>query len=372
MIVGKGIHRWCRRFKRRHPVPWWGHLVFMMAFAPGYVFLLGLDAMAAPDIASRVVIVSAQLLCFYLAILVLLPRAFRYGRGPWATAGWVIVYLVLDFAVVAGFLLAISLASGALRFHWEERGEWVADILNLSAVAVATCYLAGLGSVVYQLIAQGVIFYRYQQKSRRLLDRKRTSIAALELEWRRLQLDPHLMAGLLARIRLMSQTDPEKLWQAMNRIISIMQYYCSVPPTAAAVPLSEELTQVRNFIALQELGRSKIHIRLQVTEEVLERPIVPMLLLMLVENQVKHGMLTDPAAPAFLQVVGGDEADSMHILAVNRLSEMPARSRSRSTGLGQKLIESRLADTYPNGYAFRYGLDQNNHYRVAICIRFSN
>lgn len=372
MAAASRTRRWYRRFKRRHPVPLWAHLAFVIAFVPGYVFLLGLDAMAAPDIASRVVIVVAQFLCFYLAILFLLPRAFRYRRDPWATAGWLIAYLVLDFVLVSCFLLAISLGSGALRFHWDERGYWVGDIINLSAVAVATCYLAGLAAITYQLAAQSILFYRHRENFRKLLDQKRTTIQALELEWLRLQLDPHLIAGLLSRIRLMSQKDPEELWKAMNRVIAIMQYYCSIPPTAAVVPLGEEVAQVKNFLALQELGRSKLYIRVHIAEEVLSVWIVPMLLLMLVENQVKHGVLGDPMAPALLQVSPCANLDGLQIVTLNHIPKSYAERKTISTGLGQKLIESRLAQTYPNQYQFRYGRDDSGRYRVEVCIHMSD
>lgn len=372
MVVVSEIRRWYRRSKRRHPVPLWAHLAFVAAFIPGYLFLLGLDDMGAPDMATKLVIVLAQFLCFYLAIFVLLPRAFRYHRRMLATGVSLMGYLILDFVLVSLFLLAISLGSGALRLHWEARGRWVYDIANLPAIAVATCYFAGVAGVVYQVTAQSILLNQHKANLRKLVDRKRVAIQALELEWRRLQLDPHLMAGLLSRIRLMSQKDPEKMWKAMNRVIAIMQYYCSIPPSSPFVPLKEELKQVANFLALQELGRSKMYIHLQVADEVLNEPVIPMLLLMLVENQVKHGVVSDSATPAVLRVSRGAEDEGLCILARNAVRHAIDEQELASTGLGQRIIQSRLEESFPDRHDFRFGLDSEGRFRVEIAIQLDN
>ncbi|WP_177181077.1 histidine kinase [Parapedobacter koreensis] len=363
----KRIRIWCKRLKRRHPLPWWGHVCFVAAYVPGYLFFLELDEMAAPDATSKLVIAALQLFFFYTAILLLLPLAFRYRRGPMATAAWMMIYLVLDFLVVAVFLFAISVGSGAIQLYWDEGGDWLYDVINFPAVAVATCYLAGLASVIYQLIAQGLIFYHHRANLTVLVDRKQAAIRALELEWRRLQLDPHLMAGLLSRIRLMAHRDPMYTWKALNKTIAIMQYYCSISPATPVIPLAEEVKQVRNFLAMETLGHPDSYFRLQVADEALPCTIIPMLLLMLVKNQIKHGVLHDRQTPAVLCVSTCHGGNCLHIITLNGINRSP-RTEFQDTGIGQKNIRYRLAHYYPGRYIFRSGEDADGRYRVEICI----
>ena len=362
------IYRWQRRFRRRHPIPWWIHVAIILAFAPAYMLYLSFAEVSVPDTASKLAIGCIQLLFFYIAIICLLPRAFRYKRKTWLSAIWVLVYLLVDLLVVISLLAAVSVATGAADIHWDEGGEWVVDIINLYAVMVPTFYFTGAISISYQVVAQALILYRHHANLKVLIEQKRATIQTLEMDWRRLQLDPHLLAGLLTRIRLMALKDPEQTWKVLNRVIAIMQYYCSIPPAQHAIPITEELAQVKNFLAMEALGKGDIHYKLDTTRLDGIRPvtIIPMLLIMLVKNQAKHGVINDKKYEALMAIA--TVGRHLHIQTQNYMKTVKDRSLTQGTRVGMKNIQSRLSHVHPERFSMRYGPDADGRYQVEIWI----
>lgn len=359
------LQKWIRRFKRRHPIPIWGHALLLGVYIPGYAYLLGMEEMHTPDLISKLLIAGSQVLCFYLAIFVFLPRAFRYKRHPGISALWVVVYLAVVWLLVTALLLAVSLMSGAMRMRWEAGGEWFWDVANFGMLMLMTCYLAMVASLGYQLLAQLLIVNRHQNNLRHLIAHKRAMVTILELEWRRAQLDPHLLAGLLSRVRLMSQLDKENTWKAINRVIAIMRYYCALPPGTDAVPIDEEMEQVENLIALENFGKGSVYVNITYALQNRDRMVIPMLLLMLMENQLKYGIVTDLNAPALLCVSDGDMAGPLFVVTLNHVKKRAKGAATAYGGQGMTNISARLKHYY-HRHQLEYGLDTEGRYRVEM------
>lgn len=369
--VSKRIQRWVRRFRRRHPVPAWVHALVICFYIPVYAYFFGMENMHVPDTRSQAVIATSQLLYFYLAIFIILPRAFRYKRHPAINALWVVIYVVLIWVVISLLLLGISLATGAIQIRWESRGQWLWDIANFGLIALLTCYFAMAASVGYQLVAQLLIVNRHKDNLRQLVAHKRNVVGKLELEWRRAQLDPHMLAGLLTRVRLMSQLDKQTTWKALNRIIHIMRYYCAIPPGTDAVPIEDEMEQVRNLLALEKLGKNKLHYTINYQVQAQGLVIIPMLLLMLVENQLKYGLLTELSAPAVLDISDGRKPNVLSIQTLNRVKKVADGTKNVHSGQGLANISARLKHYYDR-YDFAHGLDDDGRYRVEIALFLGN
>ncbi len=104
------------------------------------------------------------------------------------------------------------------------------------------------------------------------------------------QINPHFMFNSLNNIRGLMLEDVEKSREMITRLSEMLRYSL-IKSNLDVISLSEELENVENYI---ELSKIQLENRLQFDKkidiELLEIKIPPMLIQMLLENAVKHGI----------------------------------------------------------------------------------
>lgn len=164
----------------------------------------------------------------------------------------------------------------------------------------------------------------------------------LELQVLRAQINPHFLFNALNNLRALINEDPARAREMVSRLSNTLRHTLqhSAKPR---VPLADELAVVRDYVALEQLHheeRLRVDWRVDPATEGASLP--PMLLQLLVENAVKHGI----ARTAGGGVVGIDIARDGPLLriAVDNPGEwQPGQPGSAdSTGLGLANLRERL------------------------------
>ena len=339
-----------RRYRRRHPVPAWGHLIWWIIWAPVYYYYFSSFGIDKGSWLNKVILIGTQPALFYIGIWWLLPGATRSGT-PAARGGKSVWVLLLEVAAFLLLLMWISVVRGTLSFSLDFRAGWAFDILNIGEVLFPYVAMTCVLSAAFYL---GMMLFREKQAREylaRVMDKQEHRMLLLNAEWLAAQMDPHLMVSLLTMFRGMSTKDPAILREAMDRVISIMRFYLVRGTAEVPVPVSEELAQVIKLAAITRMQRRKL-LRFSVHTEGHLRGVgvMPMLLLMLTKNMFKYGILDDRSRPARL-TVSRDE-DLLFICAENHVREVPD---VRGTGKGLQYITERLQVFHP-GARFTYGL----------------
>lgn len=180
------------------------------------------------------------------------------------------------------------------------------------------------------------------------------------------QINPHFMFNALNNIRALMLEDVDKARHGLALLAKVLRYSLTAP-SQGLVPLSQELSAVQDFVELAQLQYER---RLQWQRAVapeLEQVLVPaMMLQMLVENAVKHG-IAQVRGGGVLQLTVRAEAQQLRVTVTNpgQLRSPQAQLNGQhtqpathepSTQLGVNNVEQRLALLY--GERAQFSLQQ--------------
>ncbi|PTT88994.1 hypothetical protein DBR42_08695, partial [Pelomonas sp. HMWF004] len=117
---------------------------------------------------------------------------------------------------------------------------------------------------------------------------------ALELQVLRAQVNPHFLFNALNNLRALINEDPVRAREMVSRLSNTLRHTLT-HSARERVPLADELAVVRDYIALEQLHHEdRLRVDWQVDPAALAASVPPMLLQLLVENAIKHGIARTP------------------------------------------------------------------------------
>lgn len=301
---------------------------------------------------------------FYGHAFILLRYAFFKSGKPY------LITLLLIFPEVLWYLGIKVLLDAALSlpartvFNVLHLGKpyWMANLWRgLNFIGLSTAYF----STLYMIHFKDQTHLAEKQ-------RLETAAARLELENRLIsaenaylhhQISPHLLFNTLNFVYNAVEEHSEKAARGIAHLADLMRYALVSTEDQQPVPLLEEIRQAENLIALSRLRFGK-HLVLRFEHDIRADNILvlPLLLITLVENMVKHGSLADPAFPAVIDLKVSRQR--LTLVTVNRKSPAAAYLR---TGTGLKNLKKRLQNHYPSRYRLTID-DLDNTFAVTLKI----
>ena len=117
---------------------------------------------------------------------------------------------------------------------------------------------------------------------------------SLELEVLRAQVNPHFIFNALNNLRALISEDPGRARDMVTRLSNTLRHTL-LHSARERVPLAEELAIVRDYIALEQLHyEERLQVRWRVAPDAESAQVPPMVLQLLVENAIKHGIARTP------------------------------------------------------------------------------
>lgn len=234
------------------------------------------------------------------------------------------VGIVLNTATVA--LIAGILIGGALLLSMDSLQQLVGDIRN---IAIKFGILILFSCLVYNIIYFAL--FSYNQYSVVQIDALKSDRHQLQLQFEALksQLSPHYLFNSLNTISSLIYKDP---MQAENFIRRLAQSYDYILTTnnSRYVTLNEEIEFVHTYnYLLQVRFQNNIHFEINIPDNILDSKIPPLTLQMLVENAVKHNVISSDQ-PLHIYISALDNTD---IKVINTKTEINHNKRSFNIGL---------------------------------------
>ncbi|MES2267483.1 MAG: sensor histidine kinase [Bacteroidota bacterium] len=165
------------------------------------------------------------------------------------------------------------------------------------------------------------------------------------------QISPHLLFNSLNFIYNKVYKESAEAGNSVSLLADLMRYSLVSADDTRTVLLSQEVKQLENLIALCQMRFSgQFYLRVKKSGKLSTTQIIPLILITLVENMMKHGDLGDKNQPALISLELKD----------NRLS-FSTRNKIRNTnlypknGVGLKNIDKRLSNYYQGRYTFLTG-----------------
>jgi len=194
-------------------------------------------------------------------------------------------------------------------------------------------------------------FYSYSmEKENRILILSREKSQA-ELQFLRSQIQPHFLFNVLNDIYAMSLMQSEKTPESILKLSDLMRYVLQ-ESAADVVLIEKEINYIRNYIDLEKLRYSdRFTVDLQVTGDINNFYITPLLLLPFVENAFKHSS-TNEKGGAWIKINLAVNNQQMSLIISNSFDPEVPKQQHVSSGIGIKNVRKRLDILYPGSYTF--------------------
>lgn len=168
------------------------------------------------------------------------------------------------------------------------------------------------------------------------------------------QLNPHFLFNALNNIRFMIQENGEHAEEMIMSLSEVLRYSLE-SSKQDKLPLEKEVGIIERYIDLVKIQfEDRLQFNLDIDKTLHRKLVPPMILQMLIENAVKHGVEQ-------LQNGGVIEVrcfESGGRLMMSVCNDIPKKKRTNTsdTGIGLKNIEQRLRLLYANGASLKHGV----------------
>ncbi|MCC5852516.1 MAG: histidine kinase [Alkalimonas sp.] len=178
--------------------------------------------------------------------------------------------------------------------------------------------------------------------------------AAMELHLLQAQLEPHFFFNTLANMHNLIDLDPDKAKLLLEELTQYLR--ASIPQfRQPRIPLSEEVAIIERYLAIQQIRfGQRLQYRLQIQPEVAEAPVLPMSVLTLVENAIKHG-IEKISQQGLIELTAWQEGQQLRI----QVRDSAAQPLQSQPGTGLNNLQARLEAAYGKYGFFRIQVEDN-------------
>ncbi|GAA4436137.1 histidine kinase [Pontibacter saemangeumensis] len=268
-----------------------------------------------------------QLLIFYFNWYVLIPKYLARNR------------ILLYVTAVLTMLLAVAVLQAP--FDYFVFREFNPGMSTLYSYERLLQYV--LGGLVTTFISSALkVTGNYIRNERRNKELE-TQKLITELAYLKSQVNPHFLFNTLNNIYSLAYKQHPETPDAIMKL-SLLMRYMLYESNDALVSLEKEVDHINNFIDLQKLRlREQTIIRFQVQGDLRGKQIAPMLLMTLVENAFKHGLVSKNEIGIIMNLEVKE--DSLLFSTINNTSSHKKREYG---GIGLENLRRRLNLLYPS------------------------
>lgn len=271
------------------------------------------------------------------------------GR-PALGLAWRIAASVALLAALLHALVYLTI-SASQHWHWIEWPQGRANysprlffLYWLNSAMPLAIWAAGWVSV------QALGRYRQGELSRL---RAEAATSALKLDVLRARLNPHFVFNALNNLRALINEDTDRARTLVTQLSNTLRHALD-HGDAPTVPLRRELAVIDDYLSIEQVHyEQRLTVERDIEAAALDASLPPMLLQLLVENAIKHGIARTPGGGS-LTLSARLEAGQLRLCVSN-----PGRLQrtERSQGVGLAYLRTRLAQGLPGAH---FGLDERD------------
>lgn len=280
-----------------------------------------------------------------------------------------------SFLVIAEILFFISYL---LLIYID--GYWIAPLLHLGMTPppfqlhhfLIECFWIFF---MYSYFSFGYYFARQTIKKERELriaeaNKLQADHNTLKAEYAflRSQINPHFLHNTLNFFYAKSLGFSKDLSDGILTLSEIMRYSLeNEDSNNGKVLLTREVDNIKKVIKINQLRFSnRLNVDLSVSGDTNTVRIIPLILITLIENALKHGELTNPLYPVAIRIEVGEDDQVLYFSIFNRKKTGPKES---GHGIGMDNVRKRLDRIYGENYRLNV-TDEKELYTVELFVRF--
>jgi len=204
-------------------------------------------------------------------------------------------------------------------------------------------------------LAVGYFTFKKSVRSMQEKNELEKSLIQAETSFLKTQFNPHFIFNVLSYMYSKAATTSEELSNAIELLSEIMRYSMKDTSPTDKVSLTDELNHIENFIELNRMRfDNDMYVEFTVEGDLLTKRIVPLILISLVENAFKHGLLNDPENPLIICLRA--KPKEIEFLIQNKKKPQNSNSKPVSHGIGNENVRKRLELAY--GKKFKQEIEE--------------
>jgi len=222
--------------------------------------------------------------------------------------------------------------------------------------------------IKYALLSFSIFYFRQSIKREielRIIEKEKFDT---ENAFLRAQINPHFLNNTLNFFFAKSLPLSEELANGIMTLSEIMRYSLEIDKDDHMTLIDEEIGHINNVIKINQLRfNHKLQIDFKIEGNTQNVRIIPLILITVVENILKHGNCTDKNYPVkiFLNI---NDADSYVYLNTYNLKKKGPKELS--SGIGLNNIKKRLIHHYNKNFILNI-TESENDYLLDLSIPFS-
>lgn len=176
------------------------------------------------------------------------------------------------------------------------------------------------------------------------------------------QINPHFLFNTLTYIYNSTHKSEPRAAEAVRYLSKLMRYALECEHGPDIMNLEAEILQVENLLQLSRIKQPDLYIDFHYDEGIEEIKIIPLVLLSLTENMVKHGNLSVSTDPGKIDIYLNN---GVFTIITRNLVNTGLNDTGFHTGLNN--IKQRLLHTYGTNASITYG-QKDQYFQVLIEI----
>ena len=269
------------------------------------------------------------------------------------------IVLCTAACAVLGFLCSAAAVWSEIHIgRVEGTFHWSAALSNMTGGAFVL--------IAWCAIYSGVKQYQALEADKERLHAAETTARDAQLLALRYQLQPHFLFNTLNAISsLIVGNEPKQATQMISRLGDLLRSTLDEPDTHF-VPLSDELTVVREYLSIEEIRfGSRLQLVFDVSSESLAVIVPRFVLQPLVENAIRHGIAHLPTGGT-IRMQTSFIGENLAIRIENDVH--PKRHSMSGAGLGLANTRERLSQIYGPQSSMISGQESGKLFTVVLSI----
>ena len=255
-----------------HAVFWLGYFLFNVmrwgSFFDDYWYSLK----------SNLVEFPIHIILVYINVYYLIPK-FILRRKYWTYIAYLAGLLIVVYLLRTG--LNYLLVTEKIWPEAEDNGRFL-ELNHIVAVSLGELYVVGFVTAI-----KLVIDWSIEKKKNEDLAKLQMST---ELKYLRTQIQPHFFFNTLNNLYALTLSKSDNAPRLVIKLSDMMQYVL-YEVNSSKVSLLQEISHINNFIDIECLRfEDRIESQLDITGDIEDVTVPPLLLLSFVENSFKHGL----------------------------------------------------------------------------------
>ncbi|MES2519162.1 MAG: sensor histidine kinase [Bacteroidota bacterium] len=187
-----------------------------------------------------------------------------------------------------------------------------------------------------------------------------------ELTFLKAQINPHFLFNTLNNLYYLAFTNSPNTTEVIAKLSQMMRYMI-YDSNNVKVLLSKEIEYIENYISLEKLRlNNQIPIQFEVSGQVGQAQIVPLILITFLENAFKHGVSNNSTDAYILVSLSVQNQELIYTVENSKLTS----SNHEKSGIGLQNVSRRLDLSYANKYQLEV-MDDENSYKVCLTLDIS-